>query len=56
MAKKKVLVDVFYLHVAQTGIKTYMECLCEEIATSDLEEFEFIVSPDPERIIGSFFF
>ena len=56
MAKKKVLVDVFYLHVAQTGIKTYMECLCGEIAASDSQEFEFIVSPDPKRIIGSSFF
>lgn len=56
MAKKRILVDVFYLHVAQTGIKTYMECLCEEIAASDSEEFEFIISPDPQKIIGSTFF
>lgn len=56
MAKKKVLVDVFYLHMAQTGIKTYIECLCEEIAGSDAEEFEFIVSPHPRRIAESTFF
>jgi len=56
MAKKKILVDIFYLHVAQTGIKTYIECLCEEIEKGNPDEFEFIVSPSQESIAESTFF
>ncbi|MEX2593001.1 MAG: glycosyltransferase family 1 protein [Anditalea sp.] len=56
MAKKKVLVDIFYLHVAQTGIKTYIECLCEEIEKNNSDDFEFIVSPSLNEIRNSSFF
>lgn len=56
MAKIKVLVDIYYLHVAQTGIKTYIECLCEEIEKGDRDEFEFIISPSRESIADSTFF
>src|SRR5690606_34942708 len=56
MAKKKILVDIFYLHVAQTGIKTYIECLCDEIEKSDSAEFEFIVTPGRRYIQNSAFF
>lgn len=56
MARRKILVDIFYLHVAQTGIKTYIECLCEEIEKSNSAEFEFIVSPSRRSIKSSTFF
>jgi glycosyltransferase involved in cell wall biosynthesis len=56
MAKKKILVDIFYLHVAQTGIKTYIECLCEQIENHASEDFEFILSPRHQSIRDSTFF
>jgi glycosyltransferase involved in cell wall biosynthesis len=56
MAKKKILVDIFYLHVAQTGIKTYIECLCDEIENHASEDFEFMLSPSRQSIRKSTFF
>src|SRR5690606_40133996 len=56
MAKKKILVDIFYLHVAQTGIKTYIECFCDEVENHASEDFEFILSPSRQAIRGSTFF
>ncbi|MFD2203710.1 glycosyltransferase family 4 protein [Shivajiella indica] len=56
MRKPKILIDIFYLHVAQTGIKTYIQTLCEEIRKQQNSEFEFILSPDFEKINTSRFF
>ncbi len=56
MVKKKVLVDIFYLHVAQTGIKTYIECFCDEVERQESVDFEFILSPDRQTIRDSAFF
>jgi glycosyltransferase involved in cell wall biosynthesis len=46
MRKPKILIDVYYLYVAQTGIKTYITSLCEEIKSRKESEFEYIISPD----------
>jgi glycosyltransferase involved in cell wall biosynthesis len=54
--KPKVLVDVFYLYVAQTGIRTYMVTLCDEILKKNNPEFEYIISPDYEKVKQSQFF
>jgi len=56
MNKKKILVDIYYLHVAQTGIKTYIECLCREIEKQESTEFEFIVTPNFQKIRRKNFF
>lgn len=56
MAKKKILVDIFYLHVAQTGIKTYIDCLCDEIEKDASKDFEFVLSPSRKAIRDSAFF
>jgi glycosyltransferase involved in cell wall biosynthesis len=54
--KPKVLVDVFYLYVAQTGIRTYMVTLCDEILKKNNSEFEYIISPNYEKVKQSQFF
>lgn len=46
MGKPRILIDVYYLHVAQTGIKTYITSLCEEILRRNNTDFEYIISPD----------
>ncbi len=56
MQKKTVLVDIFYLHVAQTGIKTYIETLCSQIESNVETRFHFIVSPNIYKIKSSRFF
>jgi glycosyltransferase involved in cell wall biosynthesis len=56
MNKKKVLIDIYYLHVAQTGIKTYAETLYQQALADKGDDFEFIISPDPEKIRKSKFF
>jgi glycosyltransferase involved in cell wall biosynthesis len=54
--KPKVLVDVFYLYVAQTGIRTYMVTLCDEILKKNNPEFEYIISPNYQKVKQSQFF
>jgi len=54
--KKTVLIDIFYLHVAQTGIKTYTETLCNQVLLDNDGEVEFIISPDLQKIRKSNFF
>ncbi|SMD42148.1 Glycosyltransferase involved in cell wall bisynthesis [Aquiflexum balticum DSM 16537] len=56
MKKPKVLIDVYYLYVAQTGIKTYITSLCEEIASREETGFEYIISPDFQKVKESDFF
>ncbi|WP_154852341.1 glycosyltransferase family 4 protein [Cyclobacterium xiamenense] len=53
---KIVLVDVFYLHLAQTGIKTYTDSLLGQIASYLGSDFHFIVYPSPEKIRKGTFF
>ncbi len=54
--RTKVLVDVFYLYVAQTGIRTYMVTLCDEILKKNNSEFEYIISPNYEKVKQNQFF
>lgn len=54
--KPTVVVDVFYLYVAQTGIKTYIVTLCEEILKKNNSEFEYIISPNYQKIKQNQFF
>jgi glycosyltransferase involved in cell wall biosynthesis len=56
MRKPKILIDVYYLHVAQTGIKTYITSLCEEILGREETDFEYIISPDYQKIKNKQFF
>jgi glycosyltransferase involved in cell wall biosynthesis len=54
--KPKVMVDVFYLYVAQTGIRTYMVTLCDEILKNKNSEFEYIISPNYQKVKQNQFF
>lgn len=54
--KPKVLVDVFYLYVAQTGIRTYMVTLCDEILKKNNPEFEYVISPNYQKVKQNQFF
>jgi len=54
--KKKVLIDIYYLHVAQTGIKTYTETLCNQVLADEGNDFEFIISPPLDKIRKSKFY
>ncbi|HLT08660.1 MAG TPA: glycosyltransferase family 1 protein [Cyclobacteriaceae bacterium] len=54
--KKKILIDIFYLHVAQTGIKTYIESLCDLVENNKTADLEFVVTPDRKKISSSTFF
>ncbi|AFL83569.1 glycosyltransferase [Belliella baltica DSM 15883] len=54
--RKRVLIDVFYLHVAQTGIKTYILSICEEVKKNANSDLEYIISPDFESVSQSTFF
>lgn len=56
MSKPKILIDVFYLHVAQTGIKTYILSLCREVEKNPESEFEYIISPNFRKVERSSFF
>jgi glycosyltransferase involved in cell wall biosynthesis len=53
-SKKLVLVDIHYLLVAQTGIRTYIEQLLESLG--DLEEFELRCVPSKERVRSNDYF
>ena len=48
--KKIILVDVFFLYVAQTGIKTYIESTCNQIVSYHGEDFKFVILPGFNRI------
>jgi glycosyltransferase involved in cell wall biosynthesis len=54
--RPKVVVDVFYLYVAQTGIKTYIVTLCDEILKNNNSEFEYIISPNYQKVKQNQFF
>lgn len=56
MRKQRILVDTYYLHVAQTGIKTYMQTFCEEAQTHMDLPFDYILSPSLEKVTSSSFF
>jgi glycosyltransferase involved in cell wall biosynthesis len=56
MGKPRILVDAYYLHVAQTGIKTYMLAVCEEILRSENAACDYIISPDFRKIREESFF
>jgi glycosyltransferase involved in cell wall biosynthesis len=55
-ARPKILVDVFYLYVAQTGIKTYILTLCEEISKNPDSEFDYVISPSFRKVNQNQFF
>ncbi|HSI78258.1 MAG TPA: glycosyltransferase family 1 protein [Lunatimonas sp.] len=46
MAEKRILVDTFYLYVAQTGIRTYIRTFCRQAESQVLEDVTYIFSPD----------
>ena len=54
--RPKVVVDVFYLYVAQTGIKTYIVTLCDEILKKNNSGFEYIISPNYQKVKQNQFF
>jgi glycosyltransferase involved in cell wall biosynthesis len=54
--RPKVVVDVFYLYVAQTGIKTYIVTLCDEILKKNNSDFEYIISPNYQKVKQNQFF
>lgn len=56
MRKKRVLVDVFYLHVAQTGIRTYIRTFCGQAETYQAADITYIISPDWRKTDKSRFF
>ncbi|MCH6234021.1 glycosyltransferase family 4 protein [Cognataquiflexum rubidum] len=56
MEKPKILIDVYYLHVAQTGIRTYIISLCEEILRRKETAFDYIITPDFDTVRNKSFF
>ncbi|WP_439483496.1 glycosyltransferase family 4 protein [Cyclobacterium plantarum] len=54
--RKIILVDIFFLHLAQTGIKTYIESLLDQIESYRGETFQFIVYPSPGKLRNQSFF
>lgn len=54
--RPKIVVDVFYLYVAQTGIKTYIVTLCDEMLKKNNSDFEFIISPNYQKVKQNQFF
>jgi glycosyltransferase involved in cell wall biosynthesis len=54
--RPKVVVDVFYLYVAQTGIRTYMVTLCEEILKKNNSDFDYVISPNYQKVKQNQFF
>lgn len=54
--KKRVLVDLFYLNTALTGIKTYMLEFCEAVKEYPSPDIELIFTHDPKRQSTSTFF
>ena len=56
MARKTVLVDVFNLLLAQTGVRTYTEELCEQIFHSAKRKHEYVVVPNYDWVRSTTFF
>lgn len=56
MNKYRVLIDIFYLHVAQTGIRTYILSLCDTVSKHSSGQFEYITSPDLDAVLKARFF
>ncbi|WP_215226565.1 glycosyltransferase family 4 protein [Echinicola shivajiensis] len=56
MRNKRVLVDIYYLYVAQTGIKTYTASLVESIQAKHTTDFEYIISPSYTKVKSSQFY
>ncbi|MFC0262414.1 glycosyltransferase family 4 protein [Fontibacter flavus] len=54
--KKRVLVDLFYLNTALTGIKTYMLEFCEAVQEYPNPDLELIFTHDPKRQSTTTFF
>lgn len=54
--RPKIVLDVFYLYVAQTGIKTYIVTLCDEIIKNNNSDFEYIISPNYQKVKQNQFF
>jgi glycosyltransferase involved in cell wall biosynthesis len=54
--RPKVVVDVFYLYVAQTGIRTYMVTLCDEILKKNNSDFDYVISPNYRKVKQNQFF
>lgn len=54
--KPKVLVDVYYLYVAQTGIRTYMVTFCDEILKKNSGAIDYVISPNYEHVKQNQFF
>jgi glycosyltransferase involved in cell wall biosynthesis len=54
--RKVILVDVFFQHLAQTGIKTYTNNLLQQIEAYHGDNFTFIIYPPRRTISGSTFF
>ncbi|SHM56871.1 Glycosyltransferase involved in cell wall bisynthesis [Cyclobacterium lianum] len=54
--QKIVLIDVFFLHLAQTGIKTYIDSLLDQIEADRSSTFRFVVYPSREKLQQQRFF
>ncbi|MEX2567230.1 MAG: glycosyltransferase family 1 protein [Cyclobacteriaceae bacterium] len=54
--KKVIIIDIYFLYLAQTGIKTYIESLCDEIDLYQGDDFRFVVLPDREKVHQSNYF
>lgn len=54
--RPKIVLDVFYLYVAQTGIKTYIVTLCDEIIKNNNSDFKYIISPNYQKVKQNQFF
>ncbi|WP_158855807.1 glycosyltransferase family 4 protein [Lunatibacter salilacus] len=56
MTKKRILVDTFYLYVAQTGIRTYIRTFCGQAESQVLEDVTYIFTPDWKKAEKNMFF
>lgn len=57
MGKRKIiLVDIFFLHLAQTGIRTYINSLLDQIESYPGEAYQFIIYPSREKLRKQTFF
>lgn len=56
MTNRRVLVDTFYLYVARTGIRTYIQTFCEQAQSQGYEGVTYIFSPDWKKAEKNKFF